>query len=104
MKKVYASQDRLMVGHFNNILNNEGLKCIIKNDYLTIAMGEVPLNECWLELWVEKDSHYEKAKTIIEDALHSEVVAGPNWKCLKCGEEIEPQFSECWNCGTQQKD
>ena len=104
MKKVYASQDRLMVSHFKNILNNEGIPCVIKNDYLTIAMGEIPLNECWLELWVEKDLHYGKAERIIEEALNSEVVAGPNWKCLKCGEEIEPQFSACWNCETKRKD
>lgn len=104
MKKVYASQDRLMVSHFKNILINEGIPCIIKNDYLTMAMGEIPLNECWLELWVEKDSHRKKAQSIIEETLKSEVVVGPNWKCLKCGEEIEPQFSECWNCGTKQND
>ena len=21
------------------------------------------------------------------------------WKCPECGEEIEGQFSQCWNCG-----
>ena len=104
MKKVYASQDRLMINHFKNILNIEGIPCVIKNEYLTMAMGEIPLNECWLELWVEKDLQWEKAQTVIEEALNSEVAAGPNWKCLKCGEEIEPQFAECWNCGTKRKD
>ncbi|MFT5469655.1 MAG: putative membrane protein YvbJ [Verrucomicrobiales bacterium] len=23
-----------------------------------------------------------------------------NWVCPKCGEELEPQFELCWNCGT----
>ena len=23
----------------------------------------------------------------------------PPWTCPKCGEAIEPQFTECWNCG-----
>ena len=21
------------------------------------------------------------------------------WKCIKCGEEIEPDFDVCWACG-----
>ncbi len=71
---------------------NEGIPSVIKNDYLTMAMGEIPLKECWLDLWVEKYPNFEKAQAIIEEILNSEVVAGPNWKCLKCGEEIEPQF------------
>ncbi len=22
------------------------------------------------------------------------------WTCSKCGEAIDPQFEDCWNCGT----
>jgi hypothetical protein len=22
------------------------------------------------------------------------------WKCPKCGEQLEPQFTTCWKCGT----
>jgi hypothetical protein len=26
-------------------------------------------------------------------------VVGKPWKCPKCGEEIDPQFAQCWKCG-----
>ena len=25
------------------------------------------------------------------------------WKCTKCGEEIEWQFTECWSCGSERE-
>jgi predicted nucleic-acid-binding Zn-ribbon protein len=24
------------------------------------------------------------------------------WRCPQCGEKVEEQFTECWNCGTAQ--
>jgi hypothetical protein len=27
-------------------------------------------------------------------------VSGDPWTCAKCGEVLEPQFSQCWNCGS----
>ena len=38
----------------------------------------------------------EKARYILEGAKDR---SGATWKCDKCGEEIEGQFTECWNCG-----
>ncbi len=99
MKKVYASQDRLMIGHLKNLLINEGLECVLKNDFLASAMGEVPLNECWLEIWIEKDSDFDKAKGLIESTFSVEPSAGPKWTCSGCGEEHGPQYTGCWNCG-----
>lgn len=23
-----------------------------------------------------------------------------HWRCPQCGEDVEPQFTECWNCRT----
>lgn len=104
MKIVYTSQDILMVGHIKNLLENENVKCIIKNDLSRIGMGELPPNECWPELWISDDSEFKLAKTIEEQALSSQAPTGFLWKCPECGEEIEPQFSECWNCGKSRKD
>ena len=98
MKKVYASQDKLMVGHIKNLLENEGLTCITKNEHLTAASGEIPLNECWPEVWVTDESQYKIAKKIVDKALSYKTPRGPKWKCSKCGEKHESQFTECWSC------
>lgn len=28
----------------------------------------------------------------------------PSWTCRRCGQTIEPQFTACWNCGTERED
>ena len=99
MIRVYSSQDRTMVGHFKNLLENEGISCIIKNELLSIGVGELPPINCWPELWITDDSQFKLAEKIVESALSSDVPTGSLWKCPECGEEIELQFSECWNCG-----
>jgi hypothetical protein len=43
-------------------------------------------------------------ETIFEEKDESEEPVGKLWKCSKCGEELEPQFESCWNCGTVRGD
>lgn len=31
-------------------------------------------------------------------------VVGNPWKCPKCGEQLEPQFTTCWKCGAIRDD
>jgi|WetSurMetagenome_2_1015567.scaffolds.fasta_scaffold528457_1 hypothetical protein len=101
MKKVYEGLDPLMVGLIKNILENEGISCITRNEYLASAAGEIPPSECWLEIWVENDLQYDDAEKIIKTVLSDDLPSGPEWVCPNCGEENENQFSECWNCGRE---
>ncbi|MDY6911223.1 MAG: DUF2007 domain-containing protein [Chloroflexota bacterium] len=100
MKRVYSSQGITIVHHFMNILENEGIACLIKNEDLLRAAGGLPLLDCWPELWITDDSQYEQAQAIIEKAVYGQTSTGSTWKCPGCGEEHESQFSDCWNCGT----
>ena len=68
-----------------------------------MAAGELPAIECWPELWVS-DSEYDQAKGIIDTAISSETPKGTSWKCPDCGEEHEPQFTDCWKCGAIRPD
>ncbi|MBF0430095.1 MAG: DUF2007 domain-containing protein [Fibrobacteria bacterium] len=40
----------------------------------------------------------ETAKELLKQAT-ADTSEDPAWKCSKCGEEIEGQFSDCWSCG-----
>lgn len=99
MKKLYSAQDPLMIGHLKNVLENQGIDCVIKNTYLAGAVGELPPIECWPELWVVDDAEYSVAEEVLEKALAPLGSVKRPWKCTKCGEEVEGQFTECWNCG-----
>lgn len=67
---------------------------------LTGGIGELPINECWPEVWVNNESDYRTAERLIETAL-AQNTGGEPWKC-QCGEIIEGQFDTCWSCGKLQ--
>lgn len=100
MKKLYSSPDALLINHFKNILDNHNIPCTIKNAYLTSGIGELPPNECWLELWVFVENNYLTAKNLIEEALAPSVKTDGSWRCQTCGEQLENQFNICWKCGS----
>lgn len=99
MKRVYRTESLLTINHLKNIVEHEGIGCVVKNDKLMGAMGEIPFLECWPELWVVNDREAAKAEAIIRAALSTEEPAGDDWTCGNCGERIEGQFSQCWQCG-----
>ena len=52
-KKVYTADSVSMAWHFRNVLEQHGISSVVKNDNLYSAGGELPLNECMPEVWVE---------------------------------------------------
>jgi len=100
MRKVYSSQDSLLLGHFKNLLEGEGIECLVRNEYLRTGAGEIPPIECWLELWVADDSEADRARRLLEEALEASRPAPGGWQCPGCGEQVEGQFARCWNCGS----
>ena len=99
MKRVYSAKDPLMVGHLRNVLATFGIRCVARNLDLSSAAGELPPIECWPEPWVVDDEKIGRALSILKQTLAPlESVKRP-WHCIGCGETIEGQFTECWNCG-----
>jgi len=99
MKRIYTYLDNVAAGYIEAMLEEAGIEFIIRNRYLSGAMGELPPTECWPEIWIYHDEDYEKALHIV-DLATAEVSddAGP-WQC-RCGERNEGQFASCWKCGT----
>ena len=93
MKRVFSSYNQTAVYHAQNLLNNEGIETLVKNAFLSSAMGELPPAECQAELWVLDDRDEARAAAILQHR-----VSGPNWTCT-CGETLAAQFTQCWKCG-----
>lgn len=98
MKKLYSTDDRVRAGHIQSILEERGIRCLIKNQSLSGAIGELPPIECWPELWIIDDDEFDQARELIDAYFTPLDKPGPDWKC-GCGEIIEGQFLTCWNCG-----
>lgn len=98
MIRIYSSPILAIVMNLKNILQINGIESIITNQYLSAGLGQIPPIECWPILWVTEQD-FERASAIIETAERDLSESQEIWICPKCGEEIEGQFTECWNCG-----
>jgi hypothetical protein len=99
MKRIHSAKDPLMIGHLKNVMATFGIKCVARKLDLISAAGELPPIECWPELWVVDDEKVTRAKRILKKTLAPLASVKKSWVCSGCGENIEGQFSECWNCG-----
>jgi hypothetical protein len=97
MKRVYSSHNRILLHHSRNLLEAEGVKTEVRNEFLSSAMGELPPLECQPELWVLRDEDAARAESILFTGRNR--ASGPRWQCMDCHEESEDQFTQCWRCG-----
>ena len=97
MKQLYTSENRIYIFHLKNVLEAQGIDCMIKNDGLSSLAGEIPMTTVWPELWVKDVTNEKRAKVIIAECKN-EISEGESWVCKNCGEEHGPQFKDCWNC------
>ena len=97
MRKVHTSESMVEIAHLRNLLESEGIACVVRNERLAGALGEIPFVECWPELWVRQPGEALRARGLIDEALRP-VDARESWQCPGCGEQIEAQFAQCWRC------
>lgn len=90
-----------MAGHIHSLLEANNIDCHLRNMHLTGGIGELPLNECWPEVWVNDETDFTAAEQLIKTAL-SHPKQEESWLC-QCGESIEGQFEICWFCGNEKK-
>ncbi len=102
MKKLhtFTLADRAQAGLLKELLQREGVDCIIRNEQLFAALGEIPFLECFPELWVVDDEVWPRGKALLDGWLKNEEDV-EEWICPSCGEQLEGQFGACWKCGHQ---
>jgi rubrerythrin len=101
MIKVFEDFDITLVGHYQSVLESQGIATFMKNQFGTSGAGELPFVEVIPQLWVLNDADAGRAGTLISE-LHDS--AGTEqmkaWKCPVCGTPLEAAFTQCWKCST----
>jgi hypothetical protein len=97
VKRVATSELLAEIGHFRNVLQQNGIACVVRNEQLSGALGEVPFLECLPELWILNEADLGRAERLLAE-LRAPAVAGEPWRCRHCGAENEGEFSACWSC------
>lgn len=103
MKRVFSGADRLLAHHYKNVLQTAGIACEVRNEFLMGGAGDLPVFDCWPELWVA-DADAARARELIEAESRDEVPAAADWTCRHCGTVCEPQFDACWRCARPRGD
>jgi hypothetical protein len=98
LRKVHTSASILDIAHLRNVLETQGIACVIRNDRLAGALGEIPFVECWPELWIIENGYLLKARELIAAAQAAGPARTAGWTCDRCGEPQDAQFDECWRC------
>jgi len=97
MKRVCSSESLAEIGHYRNVLEQAGIACVVRNEQLCGALGEIPFLDCLPELWVLRDEDLAIAGGLIE--RQRETIAAAPWRCRCCAEPNDGQFALCWSCG-----
>ena len=98
--KIYTCENNLSMNHLKNILENNGIACLIRNESLGSTAGELPPIVAWPELWINNASQEDEAKRLISDHTSEPDESLEDWLCEQCGETNEAQFGMCWNCSS----
>ena len=78
MRLVYTDQNRLLVEHARNVVENAGIEVTLRHE------------------WVVEDADEHPALAAIEAAQRT--TDGPDRVCANCGEASPAGFAQCWNC------
>ncbi len=96
MKLIYTHENPMLVAHAKNLLQQQGLEVIIKNEFARGAAGDIAVLDTWPEVWVLNDRDYATAVEIVKSATCPP--SASHWVCDNCGEENAGSFEHCWNC------
>lgn len=100
MERIYSEHSPIFIYHLKDILEEKGISTIIKNEFLSGGVGELPPTEVWPELWVVDKGDGDAAQKIVQEFIESTRSLARDWVCAGCGEQVEGQFRVCWNCGS----
>jgi hypothetical protein len=97
MKLLMRCDHAIAAAHYAGALRAAGIECEVRNTVLSGALGEIPFPECAPQIWIRYALDEARARELIEQLRTP--VSGDPWTCRQCGEVLEPQFAQCWNCG-----
>lgn len=83
------------------LLGREGIEADVEGEDLPEPTGTA-LPTVWV-----RDEDVARAEPIVQEYRRREVArhqapetARETWTCPRCGEIVEEQFTNCWNCGS----
>ncbi|MBA2593749.1 MAG: DUF2007 domain-containing protein [Gammaproteobacteria bacterium] len=97
MRQVYLALDALEAHIVRGLLEADGINAVVLGDDL---FEQPVVDDLWPSVWVVEDTLAEQARNVVMVFSRGEGSTQDSWHCSTCKEQIEPQFTECWQCRT----
>jgi hypothetical protein len=94
---VHTARTPALAEMLKDLLVQEGIEASVIGAVNIIGWREADPTD----VWIADENDLERAKAIVAEFEKPAGEPGAwGWRCPKCGETIEAQFTECWQCGT----
>ena len=100
MKLVFTAKHPTEAHLIRGMLVSEGIAAEVQGDQLYGAFGELPVLPT---VWIREPSDEAEAVKLVGEFLRGTAARRHHherWVCASCGESLEGQFTDCWNCGS----
>ena len=89
MKRIYSSQDAVLVRQLKSLLEEHGIESLIRNeDVGLVSLSQLVPIVNWPELWVPDESKAREAAALIASVEEATIGKEAPWTCAGCG--LEP--------------
>lgn len=108
MKKVYTAANPAEAHIVRGILESHDIVAEVRGEALFSVRGELPMvGETFPTVWIVDEHDHQQAIQVVTEydrKMKEEGATGDHWVCSSCGEQLEQQFTACWQCGTPRPD
>lgn len=98
MKTIFSAPNPVNSRALAAFLESRGFEVIVRGEERQGLAGVIPPLECWTEVVILDNAREQEALQAVEEYQSSATGPRDSWACPSCGEQIDPQFSECWRC------
>jgi len=100
LKRVYQARDTVEAEFVRNLLEGQGIAATVHganiSSWLSPVMGSAVAPGVFVD-----EADLPAARELVRRYQQRDLPAGEPWTCPRCGEAIEGQFTQCWNCGAE---
>lgn len=82
------------------VLHESGISCRVLNEFSAGALGELPVQDSWPQIWIHNENHLQRAGQVLRE-LESRDTGHQPVSCTACGESGPAGFETCWKCGAE---
>jgi hypothetical protein len=92
MKQILNLPESAELDLLENMLEEAGIPCELRNERLSQALPAMPFN---VELWIANDDDFPRAQELCQAWLNPPPGVSGIWACAQCGQRLRGQFDSC---------